>query len=76
MGGVGGIIGSLIFRSQDAPRYLYGLWGCIASQLLILLLVAIITPVLKMANKKADESERSGRNDYLIDGEPGYRYTL
>lgn len=28
-GGVGGIIGSLIFRSQDAPRYLPGLYACI-----------------------------------------------
>ena len=28
-GGVGGIIGSLVFRSQDAPRYLPGLYACI-----------------------------------------------
>ncbi|PTU17938.1 hypothetical protein P175DRAFT_0535681 [Aspergillus ochraceoroseus IBT 24754] len=29
-GGVGGIAGSLIFRSQDAPRYIPGIWGAIA----------------------------------------------
>lgn len=28
-GGIGGIAGSLIFRSQDAPRYLNGIYGCI-----------------------------------------------
>lgn len=28
-GGLGGISGSLIFRSQDAPRYLNGIYGCV-----------------------------------------------
>jgi hypothetical protein len=28
-GGVGGIAGSLIFRSQDAPRYLPGFYACL-----------------------------------------------
>jgi MFS family permease len=28
-GGIGGIAGSLIFRSQDAPRYLPGIYGCL-----------------------------------------------
>ena len=28
-GGLGGISGSLIFRGQDAPRYLNGIYGCI-----------------------------------------------
>ena len=27
--GFGGIAGSLIFRSQDAPRYLNGIYGCL-----------------------------------------------
>lgn len=76
MGGVGGIIGSLIFRSQDAPKYINGLYGCLGSQLLILIIVATLSIALSRANKKADESERSGRNDYFIDGEPGYRYTI
>jgi hypothetical protein len=26
-GGTGGIIGALVFRAQDAPRYLPGLWA-------------------------------------------------
>jgi hypothetical protein len=29
-GGVGGIAGSLIFRSQDAPDYIPGIWGAMA----------------------------------------------
>lgn len=28
-GGIGGVVGSLVFRSQDAPRYLPGLYACI-----------------------------------------------
>ena len=28
-GGLGGVAGSLIFRTQDAPRYLNGIYGCI-----------------------------------------------
>lgn len=30
MGGVGGIAGSLVFRSQDAPDYVPGIWAAIA----------------------------------------------
>ena len=29
MGGLGGIIGALVFRSQDAPRYLPGIYASI-----------------------------------------------
>jgi MFS family permease len=29
-GGVGGIAGSLVFRSQDAPAYIPGIWAAIA----------------------------------------------
>lgn len=30
MGGIGGVAGSLVFRSQDAPKYLPGVYACIA----------------------------------------------
>ncbi|KAF7596134.1 hypothetical protein BBP40_003396 [Aspergillus hancockii] len=30
LGGTGGVAGSLVFRSQDAPRYLPGVYACIA----------------------------------------------
>ena len=29
-GGIGGIAGSLVFRSQDSPKYLPGIYACIA----------------------------------------------
>jgi hypothetical protein len=29
-GGIGGIAGSLVFRSQDAPKYIPGIWATIA----------------------------------------------
>lgn len=29
MGGIGGVVGSLVFRSQDAPQYLPGIYACI-----------------------------------------------
>ena len=29
-GGTGGVAGSLVFRSQDSPRYLPGIYACIA----------------------------------------------
>ena len=30
LGGIGGFAGSLVFRSQDAPRYLPGFYACMA----------------------------------------------
>jgi hypothetical protein len=70
MGGVGGIIGSLVFRSQDSPSYHPGLWACIASQLLILVLVGLLDIKFYSDNKKADRGEK------VIEGIPGFRYTL
>lgn len=69
-GGIGGIIGSLIFRSQDAPQYHPGLWGCIASQLVILIVVALLSVKFHLANRRAD------RGDLIIEGIEGFRYTL
>lgn len=70
LGGVGGIIGSLVFRSQDSPTYIPGLWACITSQLIIILIVIALTGWSVMQNKKADRGER------LIEGLEGFRYTI
>lgn len=35
VGAAGGICGSTIFRSQDAPQYLPGMWSTIAMQFLV-----------------------------------------
>jgi len=70
MGGVGGIIGSLVFRSQDSPSYHPGLWACIASQLIILVIVALLDLYFYVQNKKAS------RGELVIEGIEGFRYTL
>jgi len=69
-GGLGGIIGSLVFRSQDLPGYHPGLWACIASQLVILIIIALLTVKFHLDNKRAD------RGDKIIEGIEGFRYTL
>jgi hypothetical protein len=70
MGGVGGIIGSLVFRSQDSPTYHPGLYTCIVSQLIILAIVAVLDVKFYRDNKKAD------RGEMVIEDIPGFRYTL
>ncbi|TPX18235.1 uncharacterized protein E0L32_002744 [Thyridium curvatum] len=74
LGGVGGIAGSLVFRSQDNPKYLPGLWACIACALFNIVLVCIMTIVIHIENGKADrgEKELEGSDD---DYHPGFRYT-
>jgi hypothetical protein len=70
-GGIGGIIGSLVFRGQDSPGYRPGLWACIASQLIIIAIVACLTIKFTIDNKKA------GRGELKIEGsETGFTYTV
>jgi len=70
LGGVGGIAGSLIFRSQDSPHYYNGMWGCIAAALLSIIVVGLLTLKFRRDNKKADEGKLQ------IEGsEAGFRYT-
>jgi len=71
MGGIGGIIGSLVFRSQDAPQYHPGLYACIASQVVILFIVLLLTIKFKTENKKADRGEI-----HIEGGEADFRYTI
>jgi MFS family permease len=70
MGGVGGIIGSLVFRSQDAPKYHPGLYAAITSQLIVIIIVLALTPYFYYSNKKADRGEK------IIEGIEGFRYTI
>ncbi|KAK5144408.1 hypothetical protein LTR04_001570 [Oleoguttula sp. CCFEE 6159] len=69
-GGIGGIIGSLVFRSQDAPKYHPGLYACITASLLIIVIVILLDIKFYFDNKKAD------RGEAVIEGsESGFRYT-
>ncbi|KAI8628740.1 major facilitator superfamily domain-containing protein [Xylariaceae sp. FL1651] len=74
-GGLGGIAGSLVFRSQDAATgYKPGLWACIAVSLLNIIIVGICTISYYIDNKKADRGEKeleAADEDY----QPGFRYT-
>ncbi|KFZ13396.1 hypothetical protein V501_03727 [Pseudogymnoascus sp. VKM F-4519 (FW-2642)] len=75
-GGIGGVAGSLVFRSQDAETgYKPGMWACIACALLTIALVVCCDLEFIRQNKKAD------RGELLIeahdeDASTDFRYTL
>ncbi|KAI9873360.1 MAG: hypothetical protein M1830_000501 [Pleopsidium flavum] len=71
LGGIGGIAGSLVFRSQDAPQYHPGIYACIACSALIIVIVCLLSVKFYLDNKK----QKEGR--LIIEGgEHGFRYTL
>lgn len=61
-GGIGGIAGSLVFRTQDAPEYLPGLWACMVASLVIIVTVCGLDAYFYVANKRAD------RGGFAIEG--------
>ncbi|KAL5365022.1 major facilitator superfamily domain-containing protein [Aspergillus floccosus] len=69
-GGIGGIVSSLVFRSQDAPNYRPGMWTTIACNILILIIVASLSVWFRICNKQADRGTR------IIEGIADFRYTL
>lgn len=74
MGGVGGIAGGLVFRTQDKPGYKPGLYACIACCLLTLVIVCLVTLSSWRLNKRADRGEIE--LEYNDDGDQkGFRYT-
>lgn len=71
-GGLGGIIASLVFRQVDSPRYRPGIYATIASQFLMLILLAITTLYYRRMNKGIQE----GTATQLLEGRVGFLYTL
>jgi len=69
-GGVGGIIGSSVFRDQDAPKYRPGIMSCMIASGLVIILVVALDFKFWRANKRA---EAGGK---IIEGQEGFRYTL
>ncbi|KIX04386.1 uncharacterized protein Z518_05254 [Rhinocladiella mackenziei CBS 650.93] len=69
-GGIGGISGSLVFRSQDAPEYRPGIYAAIACNVLIIVIVAIWSIYFRICNRKAN------RGEMVIEGLHGFRYTI
>lgn len=70
LGGVGGIAGSLVFRTQDSPLYRPGIYAAIACNLLIIIIVAILSVYFTICNRK------QARGQKIIEGQEGFRYTI
>ncbi|RSL49519.1 hypothetical protein CEP54_012380 [Fusarium duplospermum] len=69
-GGIGGIIGSLMFRETDYPGYrpgMYASFGCMAANTA---LAGGLALYFWMRNREAD---RTGK---VLEGVPGFRYTI
>jgi hypothetical protein len=69
-GGIGGIMGTTVFRSQDRPTYHPGIWACISCNLLIVVTVCINSIIFRRKNKQAD------RGEAVLEGDPNFRYTI
>ncbi|KAH8888091.1 phthalate transporter [Thozetella sp. PMI_491] len=69
-GGIGGIAGSLVFRSQDAPLYRPGIYATVTANCIVLLVVGVMSIHFRISNKKADKGHM------IIEGLEGFRYTI
>jgi hypothetical protein len=69
-GGIGGIIGSLAFRTQDAPNYRPGLYCCFVAAALTIVSVTTTTVYMTVKNKL----QAQGRT--VIEGVEGFRYSI
>lgn len=69
-GGIGGIIGSTVFRDQDAPKYGPGIMTCMISNALVIVITLLLTWKFHRANKRAEAGGKA------IEGQEGFRYTL
>lgn len=69
-GGIGGIVGSTVFRSQDKPSYRPGMYTTILANGLIIVITGLLMLKFHFANKRA------ARGGKVIEGLAGFRYTL
>lgn len=69
-GGIGGIIGSTVFREKDAPNYGPGIMTCMIANALVLVITGLLSLKFHRANKRV---ERGGK---AIEGQEGFKYTL
>ncbi|KAF3059664.1 putative transporter C11D3.18C [Daldinia childiae] len=69
LNGAGGIAGSFIVRSQEAPHYLTAVWVSIGSHILIIGIVGAFSTYFFFANKLASQGK------ILIEGVEGFKYT-
>lgn len=69
-GGVGGIVGGTVFRTQDKPHYVPGVTACMVAAGLIVVTALLLNLKFWRANKRANAGGK------LIEGLEGFRYTL
>ena len=55
--GIGGIAGSLVFRRQDSPHYLPGIWACLTASCLSIIIPCLLSVHAWIQNKRADRGE-------------------
>jgi len=70
-GGIGGIFATTVYRQEDFPRYLNGIWATIGCQLLTLVLLAVTSFTFMRRNRLAREGKLSN-----LEGQPGFFYTI
>ncbi|KIV86445.1 hypothetical protein PV11_02057 [Exophiala sideris] len=68
-GGIGGIIGSTVFRSEDKPAYHPGIITCMLASALIVVITLALDFKFYRANKRADAGGKP------IEGLRGFKYT-
>ncbi|PON25104.1 hypothetical protein TGAM01_v206185 [Trichoderma gamsii] len=74
-GGLGGIAGSLVFRTQDAATgYKPGMYTCITTAFLNIILVGLTGLDFRRLNRKADE-QGIALEAHDEDASPDFRYT-
>jgi nitrate/nitrite transporter NarK len=69
-GGIGGIIGTVVFRAEDAPEYRPGLYTCFTAA--ALKICSVVATTIYMWNM----NRRQAAQKAIIEGVPGFRYTL
>ncbi|KAL9101140.1 MAG: hypothetical protein Q9163_003565 [Psora crenata] len=67
--GLGGVAGSFIVRSNEAPRYLTAVWVSLGSHIMMIGIVMACSIYFFMANK------RQAKGKQLIENTDGFRYT-
>ncbi|QDS72313.1 hypothetical protein FKW77_007521 [Venturia effusa] len=68
-GGLGGVIGTTIFRAQDSPTYVPGIIGCMLAHGLNVAICLGLSFMFWRAN------QRAARGEVVIEGLAGFRYT-
>jgi hypothetical protein len=72
LGAFGGILAAVCFRSQDYPRYVPGLAATLASQGVVLALLAALT----IRHMRLNKQMREGKRTEPLEGQEGFYYTL